>query len=69
MLTGYSLHPQWQFVDQLYQEMYHLEFRLVLFLLLDVYLTSMILSQCELLQTNQSTFEMAMPDIFTGLFC
>ena len=48
--------------------MYHLEFRLALFLLLGVSLLSMILSQCEALQTKQSTLEMKIPDISFGFF-
>ena len=43
-LYGYGLHPQWQFVDQLFQMMYCLEFSLVLFLLLGVRLLSIISS-------------------------
>ena len=49
--------------------MYHLEFCLVLLLLLDVCLLSIILSQCEALQTKQSTLETQILDISIGLFC
>ena len=58
-----------KFVDQLYQLMYHLEFRLVLFLLLVVRLQWIILSQCEVPQTKQSTLEIEITDISIGLFC
>ena len=61
--------PTLKFVDQLYQLMYHLEFRLVLFLLLVVRLQWIILSQCEVPQTKQSTLEIEITDISIGLFC
>ena len=67
-LYGYGLHPQWQFLDQLCQKMYRLEFRLALFLLLGVRLLSIIPPQCEVLQIKQNTLEMQIPDISTGLF-
>ena len=48
--------------------MYHLEFRIVLFLLLGVCLLSIILSQGEVHQIKQSTLEMQIPDISIRLF-
>ena len=47
----------------------HVEFCLVLLLLLGVCLLSKILSQCEALQTKQSTLETQILDISIRLFC
>ena len=68
-MDGYGLHSQWQFVDQLYQQMYRLEFCLALFLLLGVRLLSIIPSQCEVLKIKQNNLEMQILDISIGLFC
>ena len=64
---AYVLHQQWQFSDELYQQMYQQICRF-LFLLLGVHFLSIILSQSKVLQAKQSTLEKKILDISIKLF-